>query len=190
MRAQPLDPAAAAVDPPADRSLQQERPMPDAGQPALDPVLEAGAARLRAMMQRGEVSAEQVMQAHLDRIAAVNPTLNALVSLRPAEDCLAEARAADAARAAGAPLGPLAGLPVAIKDLAATRGLRTTKGSPLFADWVPEADAPMVARLRAAGAIVIGKTNTPEYGLGSNTFRAGRRWRWPRACCPWPTART
>ncbi|MGM0585793.1 MAG: amidase family protein, partial [Pseudomonadota bacterium] len=119
------------------------------------------------MMEAGEVSAEEVMQAHLDRIAAVNPALNAIVSLRDPEACLAEAREADAARARGEALGPLHGLPVAIKDLAATKGLRTTLGSPLFADWVPEADAPMVARLRAAGAIVIGKTNTPEFGLGS-----------------------
>ena len=117
-----------------------------------------------------EVSAVEVMKAHLARIHEVNPRLNAIVTLLPEEALLAEAEKADRAVAAGDPLGPLHGLPVAHKDLTLTRGIRTTFGSPIFADFVPEEDALIVERLRAAGAITIGKTNTPEFGAGSQTF--------------------
>lgn len=117
------------------------------------------------------VSAETLMAAFLERIDAVNGALNAIVSRRDADVLLAEAAARDAAWAAGAPrCGPLDGLPMAIKDLAATAGLVTTFGSPLFVDHVPAVDELMSARLRAAGAIFIGKTNTPEFGLGSQTY--------------------
>ena len=127
---------------------------------------------LAAAIRRRELSAREVVVAHLDRIAAVNPRVNAIVSLRP-EEALAEAEAADrrAARA-GAEVGPLHGLPIAIKDLVDTAGIRTTYGSAAFADHVPAADALLVRRLRAAGAIVVGKTNTPEFGVGSHTFNA------------------
>ena len=138
--------------------------------PALDPLVEAGAARLAALMAAGETSAEEVMRAHLARIAAVNGPGNAVVSLRDPDDLLAEARAADAARARGGAAGPLHGLPVAVKDLAATKGLRTTLGSPIYADWIPDKDGIVAARQRAAGAILIGKTNVPEFGLGSHTM--------------------
>ena len=111
----------------------------------------------------------EVVGWHLERIAAVNPRLNAVVSLRP-EEALAEADAADRRTAAGAPLGPLHGLPIAIKDLEDTAGIRTTYGSTMFADHVPAVDSLLVRRLRAAGAIVVGKTNTPEFGVGSHTF--------------------
>jgi amidase len=114
----------------------------------------------------GELSAEALMRATLERIAQTNGALNAVVSLREAEDLMAEARAADEAPARGV----LHGLPVAIKDLADAEGLPTSKGSPAFAGRIAQSDAPHVARLRAAGAIVIGKTNTPEFGLGSHTF--------------------
>lgn len=110
------------------------------------------------------------MRAHLDRIAVANPRLNAIVTLLPEKNLLAEAEKADRAVAAAGPLGPLHGLPVAHKDLTLTRGIRTTFGSPLFADFVPDEDALIVERLRAAGAITIGKTNTPEFGAGSQTF--------------------
>jgi amidase len=125
---------------------------------------------LQRRLRAGEISSVELVTACLDRIQAINPTYNAVVSLRPREDILAEARGADAARAAGGDLGTLHGLPIAIKDLAATAGLRTTSGSPLFADHVPAEDDLHVARIRAAGAIIIGKTNVPEYGLGSHTY--------------------
>jgi amidase len=129
-------------------------------------------AREQARLVRSRaVSSRELVEAHLDRIAAVNPVLNAIVTLDP-DAALAGADAADRALAAGAPPGPLHGLPIAIKDLLDVAGMRTTYGSTLFADHVPDADAPLVARLRRAGAIVIGKTNTPEFGAGSQTFNA------------------
>ena len=111
------------------------------------------------------------MSAHIAQIERVNPALNAIVTYLP-EHALAAARAADAALARGETPGPLAGLPVAHKDLVPTRGVRTTFGSPIFEDFVPDADAIIVERLRQAGAIMIGKTNTPEFGAGSQTFNA------------------
>lgn len=126
---------------------------------------------LVAAVARRELSAREVVAAHLERIGAVNDQVNAIVSLRPEEEVLREAEAADARAAApGTVIGPLHGLPIAIKDLEETAGIRTTFGSKAFADHVPKRDAPLVARLRAAGAIVIGKTNTPELGAGSHTF--------------------
>jgi amidase len=124
---------------------------------------------LAGAMRRRELSAREVVGWHLDRIAEVNPRLNAIVSLRP-EAALDEADAADRRAAAGEPLGPLHGLPIAIKDLEDTAGIRKTYGSVAFAEHVPVADSLLVARLRAAGAIVVGKTNTPEFGVGSHTF--------------------
>jgi amidase len=106
------------------------------------------------------------MAAFLARIAAVNPGLNAIVALRDADALMAEARALDDAP----PRGWLHGLPLAVKDLQAVAGVRSTWGSPLFADHVPEADEMLPRRLRAAGAILIGKTNVPEFGLGSHSF--------------------
>ena len=124
------------------------------------------AAQLLDDMRAGRVTATSVMETTLDRIAAVNPTVNAVVSMRPVDELMAEARAADEADARGA----LHGLPIAVKDLADVAGIATTKGSPILVDNVPQTDEIMVARMRAAGAIFIGKTNTPEFGLGSHTF--------------------
>ncbi len=132
----------------------------------MEPCLTLSAAEQAAAIARGRLTAETLMEATLDRIGAVNGAVNAIVSLRASEDLLAEARAADCAT----PAGPLHGLPIAIKDLANVRGLPTSMGSPAFAGQVAEADDPHVARLRAAGAIFIGKTNTPEFGLGSHTY--------------------
>jgi len=126
-------------------------------------------ARLARMLAAKDVSSVEVVGAHLDQIGRLNPAHNAIVSLRPREEILREAAEADDARARGA-AGALLGLPVAFKDLQPTEGLKTTFGSPLFADFVPEEDSLTVARVRAAGAIVIGKTNTPEFGLGSHTY--------------------
>ena len=116
-----------------------------------------------------ELGAEELMTRFLARIEEVNPTVNAIVTLLP-ETALEGARAADAALARGEPPGPLHGLPIAVKDLSLTRGIRTTFGSPLYRDFVPEEDELYVERLKAAGAIIIGKTNTPEFGAGSQTF--------------------
>jgi amidase len=127
------------------------------------------AVELRRLIEAGTVSAVDVVAAHLERIERVNPTLNAIVTL-VAEDALLAARAADDARCAGEPLGILHGLPVGIKDLVETAGIRTTYGSPIFAENVPSFDASIVTRLKDAGAIVLGKTNTPEFGAGSHTF--------------------
>lgn len=124
------------------------------------------ASDLARMIAGRQVAPSEVMAAHLDRIEAVNPDVNAVISLRGREELMAEARAADDAPAAGW----LHGLPLAVKDLCATKGLRTTWGSPLFADFVPKSDDLLAARMRAAGAIFIGKTNTPEWGHGSHSF--------------------
>ena len=135
---------------------------------------ELSASALSRAIQARQVSCREVMQAYLARIAAVNPRHNAIVSLRDADVLLREADARDAelahARAAGAPIGWMHGLPQAIKDLALTANLRTTFGSPLLRDFIPTEDALMVQRMKAAGCIVIGKTNVPEFGLGSHTF--------------------
>ncbi|MBO3745407.1 amidase [Streptosporangiaceae bacterium NEAU-GS5] len=126
------------------------------------------AVELSRLLRSREVSAAEVMEAHLRRIEEVNPRINAIVTL-VADQALDQARAADAALARGAEPGPLHGLPVAHKDLVATAGIRTTFGSALFADHVPVEDDLLVRRVRAAGGITIGKTNTPEFGTGSHT---------------------
>lgn len=127
------------------------------------------AVELARKLRDRELSARELLGAFLDRIERVNPELNAIVTLDP-EGALRQALDADEAAARGETLGPLHGLPIAVKDLADTAGMRTTYGSPLFARHVPDTDAAQVARLRAAGALIIGKTNTPEFGAGSQTF--------------------
>jgi amidase len=129
------------------------------------------ARELAQKIRQRELSAAEVMEAHLRQIEQVNPTVNAVVTLLP-ERAMDGARAADAALANGKTVGPLHGLPIAHKDLVDTAGIRTTRGSPLFADNVPTVDALIVERLRGAGAITIGKTNTPEFGAGSQTFNS------------------
>ncbi|MFF8311604.1 amidase [Streptomyces lydicus] len=124
---------------------------------------------LAARLRRREISAREVVQAHLDRIEQVNPAVNAIVTLDP-EGALAAAAAADARLARGAEVPPLHGLPIAFKDTHLTRGMRTTFGSPLFADHVPDEDDVVVERLQRAGAIRLGKTNVPEFAAGSHTF--------------------
>ena len=114
------------------------------------------AARLRAK----DVSAREVMTAHLAQIERVNPTVNAIVTL-VAERAMADAARADERIVRGEPVGILHGLPIAHKDLVETAGIRTTRGSPFYRDHIPAQDAPIVTRIRAAGAITIGKTNTP-----------------------------
>ncbi len=127
------------------------------------------ARRLAAGIADGSLSAVDMLEQHLARIAEVNPRLNAIVTLDE-EGARAQAQAADEAVARGAALGPLHGLPIAVKDIEDTAGMRTTYGSTIFADHVPDADGMLAERLRRAGAIIIGKTNTPEFAAGSNTF--------------------
>ncbi|MFF4607211.1 amidase [Streptomyces sp. NPDC001339] len=124
---------------------------------------------LAARLRRRDLSAREVVQAHLDRIEQVNPAINAIVTLDP-EGALTAAAAADERLARGAPVPPLHGLPIAFKDTHLTRGMRTTFGSPLFADHIPDEDELLVDRLQRAGAIRLGKTNVPEFAVGSHTF--------------------
>jgi Asp-tRNA(Asn)/Glu-tRNA(Gln) amidotransferase A subunit family amidase len=128
----------------------------------------ASALEISAAIGRGETSAREVLEAHLDRIAAVNPELNAIVTLDEAGARRA-ADAADRATAHGAPTGPLHGVPFTVKDVIATKGLRTTAGSATLADHVPAASATAVDRLQRGGAILLGKTNCPEYALDIDT---------------------
>ncbi len=132
-------------------------------------LVDRSAVELAGMIRRRELSARELLEACLRRIDTANRQLNAIVTLVP-EMAYAWADAADARTASGAELGPLHGLPIAHKDLEPTAGIRTTMGSPLLADWVPDHDGLIVTRLRSAGAVTIGKTNTPEFGAGSNTF--------------------
>ena len=129
------------------------------------------AAELVRRIRTRELSVREVMEAHLDRIEQANPHVNAIVTLLP-ERALRDADAADASLARGDEVGPLHGLPVAHKDLTPTRGIRTTFGSTVYKGFVPDQDALIVERLRGAGAITVGKTNTPEFGAGSQTFNA------------------
>jgi amidase len=129
------------------------------------------AAELVQLIRGRELSATEVMQAHLGQIERHNPAVNAVVTLLP-ERALDGARALDTRLAKGEPVGPLCGLPVAHKDLVPTKGIRTTFGSPVYADFVPDQDAIIVERLAGNGAVTIGKTNTPEFGAGSQTFNA------------------
>src|SRR5215813_3165447 len=129
--------------------------------PMSDALCWLSAAELARSIRTKQVSTIDVVRAHRDRIVALNPRLNAIVALNPhAEE---EARAADAAVMNGHDLGPLHGVPFTVKDCINTAGLQTTRGSRLFAGHVPSADATAVLRLKAAGAILLGKTNVPEF---------------------------
>ena len=134
-----------------------------------DELCDLTAVDLATRIRRKQVSARDVMAAHLARIERVNPKINAIVTL-VADRAMSDAKKADEWQARGGALGPLHGLPVAHKDLVSTAGIRTTYGSPMYKDFVPTTDALIVKRIRAAGAITLGKTNTPEWGAGSNTF--------------------
>jgi amidase len=166
-------------------------------------VVEMGAVVLSAAIRERKISACEAMSAHLLQIEAINPAVNAIVSMPPHEKLMAEAAAADDRQARGATLGPLHGLPHAVKDLQAVRGLRFTQGSPIYRDRIAASDGLMAERLRKAGVIFIRKTNTPEFGFGSHTFNpvfgaTGTRtttpvppearaavapWRWRRTWC-------
>jgi amidase len=139
----------------------------DAGTPD-EALTRTSAVELAAMMRSRAVGPVEVLEAHLAAIARINPKLNAIVTLA-AESAHAAAQRAEAAIMAGERLGPLHGLPIGVKDVTHTAGIRTSFGSPLFADFVPDDDAEVVRRLKAAGAIALAKTNTPEFAAGANT---------------------
>src|SRR5262245_53404830 len=130
-----------------------------------DSLIFRSAAGLAEALRRRDVSAREVLAAHVDQICRYNPAVNAVVSLdiEGAEKAAAEA---DRRCAAGEDLGPLHGLPISFKDSHATAGMRTTFGSPLHANWIPQHDDEIVRRIRAAGAIRLGKTNVPEFAAG------------------------
>jgi amidase len=136
----------------------------------MDDIVFKPAKTLARLLRTRKVSRVEVMRAFIAQIEAENPRVNAIVTFLP-EEALAEAKKMDRKPGRGAKdAGPLAGLPIAYKDMIETKGIRTTYGSPIFADNVPQHDQLIVERLRAAGAITIGKTNTPEFAAGSQTF--------------------
>ena len=129
------------------------------------------AREIRDKIRNREISAVEVMESHLIQIESVNPTVNAIVTLH-ADQAMDGAKAADKSIFDGDTLGPLHGLPTAVKDLTLTKGIRTTFGSRIYENNIPDHDAIIVERVKKSGGIVIGKTNTPEFGAGSNTFNA------------------
>jgi len=141
-------------------------------EPRANDVVLMDAAVLGKAIHSRKVSCVEVMSAYLDHIERINPKVNAIVALQERGDLLTQARERDAQLARGESMGPLHGFPHAVKDLQAVKGIRMTMGSPILKDFVPSTDGLMVERLRTAGAIFIGKTNTPEFGLGSHTYNA------------------
>ena len=145
-------------------------PLPETPRDSSDEICFMRAVDILDLIRKKKLSAREVMQAHLKQINRVNPKVNAIVTLVAEDKLMAQAAAADEALARGKWLGPLHGLPVGVKDLHETNGIRTTFGSPLHQDYIPDFDCRVVQYEKQAGAIVIGKTNVPEFGLGSQTF--------------------
>src|SRR5690348_13366254 len=133
------------------------------GQNGAPPLCFSSAIEMARLIRSKKLSAREAVAEHLKQIERVNPKVNAIVTLVP-EMAMAAASKADEMQARGEKLGPLHGLPVAHKDLMETRGIRTTYGSPLYKDYIPAEDDIVVERMRLAGAIILGKTNTPEFG--------------------------
>ena len=136
----------------------------------LSDIVMLDAVALSSAIQTRRLSCVEVMTAYLDHIERLNPKVNAIVALEDRASLIAQARERDAQLARGQSMGPLHGFPHAVKDLQPVKGMRSTMGSPILKDFIPSADSLMVERLRKAGAIIIGKTNTPEFGIGSHTF--------------------
>ncbi|GAA2529648.1 Asp-tRNA(Asn)/Glu-tRNA(Gln) amidotransferase subunit GatA [Rarobacter incanus] len=131
-------------------------------------VVRLSAADQGALFASGEVSSVELTRAHLDRIELVEPQLNAFITVS-AEAAMQQAADADARRAAGEVLGPLAGVPIAVKDIVVTDGIQTTAGSKILENWVPPYDATIVEKIKAAGLPILGKTNLDEFAMGSST---------------------
>ncbi|WP_293905434.1 amidase [Phenylobacterium sp.] len=142
---------------------------PDGDSAEASDIVSMTARGLAKAIRARKVSSLEVMTAHLDQIDRLNPAANAVVALQDRDGLLSQARDRDAQLARGGPIGPLHGFPHAMKDLQPVKGIRFTRGSPIFKDLVAPADGLTAERLRAAGVIFIGKTNTPEFGLGSHT---------------------
>ena len=137
---------------------------------AIPDIVMMDARALAAAIAAKKLSCVEVMTAYLDHIARFNPQVNAIVALQDRDKLLAQARERDAQLARGEKMGPLHGLPHAVKDLQPVKGIVSTSGSPILKNFVPSADSIPVERMRAAGVIFVGKTNTPEFGLGSHTY--------------------
>lgn len=152
--------------------MSQPRQQRMAGMMTPDRIVDLDARQLSQCIRTRRISCAEVMSAYLAQISRINPTVNAIVSIRPFEDLLANAAVRDRELDRGLWRGVLHGFPFAVKDLADVAGLPTTKGSPIFVGSIAERDSPFVAKLRAAGVVFIGKTNTPEFGLGSQTFNS------------------
>ena len=149
---------------------KNRRSCPGDGQAALSDIVSLSAVELSDAIKGGAVSCVDVMKSYLAQIDRFNPTFNAIVSLRNRDELISEAAQKDSELAGGVYHGWMHGFPHAVKDLAATVGIPTTMGSPLLAEDITAYDAIFVERLKRAGAIIIGKTNTPEFGLGSQTY--------------------
>ncbi|HEX3768141.1 MAG TPA: amidase family protein, partial [Puia sp.] len=128
------------------------------------------AVTMASLLRSKKISAREVMQAHLEQIKKVNKKVNAIITFVPEDELMAQALAADESLAKGNLTGSLHGMPMAVKDLTETKGIRTTYGSPIWRNNIPLQDALLVQRQKQAGAIIIGKTNVPELGMGSQTF--------------------
>src|SRR5687768_2847862 len=139
-------------------------------EPAISDIVMMDALPLGKALRAKQLSCVEVMNAYLDHIDRFNPKVNAIVSMRERKELIAEAALRDDQLRRGEDMGPLHGMPQAIKDLAATKGIPTTQGSPIHKNTIPAEDALIVERARNAGAILIGKTNVPEFGLGSQTY--------------------
>src|SRR4051794_15872386 len=151
-------------------SLNTQKTLPTEKIHSQDEICFLSAVNMLALLRAKKLSAREVMAAHLKQIDRFNSRVNAIVTLVPEDHLITQATKADEAIAKGTWLGPLHGLPVAVKDLHETSRILTTYGSPLRKDFVPDFDCRVVQREKEAGGIIIGKTNVPEFGLGSQTF--------------------